>query len=382
MRYEVISGGIGISYPDAVVFAFMPNIVSVTNAGAANAVDIRLTWTDWQHGQKIYTKSISVPIVGGAASVDISHILQSFFGDMSKGWVTEMREKQSIIANIKIGNTTFETMFDNCLWGALDPMGRIGDIGTMPYNAELKEYQRTIRWFKNFPFSIEVFFGKSGQTVVYSNDGGDLQDWTFYDTYWLFELLNDVEYYDDPLRDSLTGQYFSDIIIKPWNEENVWDATFDYTFAAYDMSVQQHIRVNMDYRTEGHYLRWIDINGIICYYLFAEGSDSIKTSDNGTMAQAITGGGMQYNDGARVYGKTRERSMKICATLVPDDEQKLVQSIGSAVLCDLYVGKDANSNELWLPVVPKAGTLSIRENQGLQDIEVEIQLPSGQIQRL
>lgn len=380
MRYEVISGGIGISYPDAVVFAFMPNIISIKNAGAASIVEINLSWIDYEDNRKRYAKSISVPVIGGAASVDISHLLQSFFGDMSKGWATDARARYNVNAHIKIGNTAFDCYFD-CIWGALDPMGRLGEIGTMPYNAERKEYQRTVRWFKNFPFGIEVFFGLQSTSVQYSNDGGELQNWTSYDANWLFELLNDTEY-DEPLRDGLTGQYFSDIIIKPWNEENVWDATFDYTFAAYDMSVQQHIRVNMDYRKEGHYLRWIDINGIICYYLFAEGSDSVKTSDNGTMVQAITGGGMQYNDGARVYGKTRERSMKICATLVPEDEQKLVQSIGSSVLCDLYLGQDANGNDLWLPVVPKSGTLSIKENKGLQDIEVEIQLPSGQTQRL
>lgn len=388
MRYYVTGSGVGVTYPDRVIFAFMPNIVSVANLLTADNIDLIVENVSEMGGK---SKQITVPIVGGAASVDISHIIQALFAgryNMQNAWPVDARCIYGI--NIKI-NANGREIFsaDNadhrsiCIWGSLDPFGRLGEIGTMPYNADRKEYQRTVRWFKNFPFTIEALFGYSSLEIDYSNDGGETLLFSYSgDSYLLDELLHNDTWNDDQLADSLTGRYFSDIIIKPWNDENVWDATFDYTFAAYDMSVQQHIRVNMDYREEGHYLRWIDINGIICYYLFAEGSDSVKTSDKGTMAQAITGGGMQYNDGARVYGKTRERSMKICATLVPEDEQKLVQGIGSAVLCDLYVGKDANGNDLWLPVVPKSGTLSIKENQGLQDIEVEIQLPSGQIQRL
>lgn len=370
MRYfDINPYGVGVTFPDLVTFAFLPNVVEVSGAAAvAQSFNVNLLKNG---GEVLY--SVNVPAVGASTKVDISHLIQCAFGDMRAAWDATQRGKTfGLSVTAPEGRTYMLPIALKCMWGALEPLGRVGQFGTFHFEEDTKQFQRHVRFFKNYPFSVETITG-AAQGYQISIDGTPFGATT--------PATNNAILSVDG-AELLTAYDKAVILVQPNDQNNVWDATFDYTFDNIIEGAQQLLHVAIDDRKCGYYLRWVDTQGLLQYYLFAEGTDSVTTKDEGQLVQGIEQGGRTFTDGARVYGKERTATKKICATLVPVWEQQMVQSIGSAVLCDLYMGKDEAGRDMWLPVVPKAGTLSVRENKGLQDIEVEISTPCAETQTL
>ena len=368
MRYAE-RNGIGVSYPDAVTFAFLPNILEITGAsGKTDSITIAVksvaAGSRWQ--------TISVPVFGQSMRVDISHLLQSCLFGVTIADRTDVSARcaDALIQVVTADRVPIVATSCAVMWGSIEPFSRIGQYGLIKAGQDI--YRRAVRYFKNYPFTIECITGSVEEYNV-SVDGGAYGAGVAAPSYNILSVGG---------SEFAAANEKAELLVQPINRANVWDNTFDATFGNILDYCKQVVEIAIDGRKQGYYLRWIDAAGLLQYYLFAEGTDAEQTKDSGTIAIDIQLGGMYYNDGARVYGKTRTHTKKICASLVPDVEQNMVQSIGTAIVCDLYSGKDSNGLDIWLPVVVKPSTLSIRECRGLQDIEIEIELPTGETQRL
>lgn len=352
--------GVGINYPDRVIFAFCPQYIELT--GAKSLTDSVVF--------SVSGRKITVPVYSDTLRVDISTLVQLIFGDMRDASPMVSRYKQ-FTTIIKYGGGSLLYAFTcTAIWGAIEPLGRVGQYGLIHFDQSTYMYRRAVRWFKAYPFAVEFITG-TNQEVQQAVDGG---------VYGSPRGLTTIGIHQENV--SSLAQYKTVIRVRPQDRSNVWDGTFDFTFSnIVDYYVQEY-SVTVDERKDGYYMRWVDGTGLMQYYLFDCGTDAVKTSDTGTTSIGIEAGGFTYNEGSRVYGKTKEHTKKICATMVPEDEQALVQSIGESIMCDMYAGKDNAGRHLWMPVIVKPSTMSVRECRGMQDIEIEIEIPSGAVQRL
>lgn len=367
MRYTE-RGGIGIGYPDEVTFAFLPNIIEITGASGKTA-SVKIDVHPFLGGGH---SEITVPVFGQSLKVDISRLIQSslFANVMADPSAVATRCRRAIFLIYKDDGNLLYTSTFAVIWGSVEPFGRVGQYGLIKAGEDV--YRRAVRYFKHYPFSVECVTGNNQEWVV-SIDGA---------AYGAATSAPDTGILSVGGSTFATAQQRAELFLQAINRDNVWDVTFDATFGNILYYCSQEVSVAIDERAQGYYLRWVDTSGLLQYYLFAEGTDTEKTKDSGTMSMEMQRGGVYYNRAARVYGKERTHTKKICASLVPECEQRMVQSIGAAIVCDLYQGKDGNGQDLWMPVLVNGGSLSVRECRGMQDIEIEIEIPSGAVQRL
>jgi len=140
------------------------------------------------------------------------------------------------------------------------------------------------------------------------------------------------------------------------------------------------ITLNVSECTKGYYLRWINKHGEWCYYLF-QGNESteIKNSDVNIQHFIQT---VDFIDGYHlgtnsVQEKNIQKSVKIYASLVDEDEFNLLISLPQSVNVDLFCGYDVDGKtELWKGVNISDGTFA-KSTEILRDFEATMLLPQS-----
>lgn len=365
MRNGYMTGGGSIQYPDEIVFANMPQLVKVVNFRSSEA---RVTIGG--------VGSFSWRVVGNKATINLQAFVVAAFGDM-RAIKADDAAKRSRTVSVQIRNVRDEVVFSFAMvaiWGALEPFERTAHLGAYAFDEEQQQWRRTLRWFSNFPSAFETIAASGGGWQV-SNDGAPYGAQTVIGSTGILQINPSQEF-----AGMLSfGDWFVEVIP---NDANVFDATFDATFTNIIALYQQVLHVIKDDRKCGYFLRWVDRQGLLQSYLFDKGTESVKASEGEALQVETEQAGIYYPNIVRSERQSIEKSRKVCATLVPEEEARVVQSIGTAAMCDLFVGYSEVGAPLWLPVNVKAGTLTISERGGLQDIEVTIELPTADGQKL
>jgi len=364
------TGGVTLTYPDLWAFCFSPCYVEITGAtGYAKAI------VSVYNGNGAY--NVETALYGGKAKILISSYLQLL---ASAGLSGNRCVDAAFYVSLNDGTDTTKVFDEQAtggffiMWGALRPVQRIGFVGAYTYDPVALAFVRRVRWFKNFPFRVSIFGAANTPFRV-------RYDRNLYGTTHSFGGCNG--YLDiDPNTYASAAQRMAVIRTEgAGNGGGTFDDTFDYTFEAL-ASDNTITRLIVDNACKGYYLRWIDYLGQLQYYLFDEGTRATKTENGDTIETPIVYGGVNYGGGRRVTSKECQRSAHVAAVGLNQDECDYVSTIAQAVIIDLYRGKDADDNEIWLPVTIEAGQFSASERVGLQDYEITINLPTEASQRL
>lgn len=156
---------------------------------------------------------------------------------------------------------------------------------------------------------------------------------------------------------------------------STFDKTFGYTFF---QSGQTEAIVNLIIRddTSGHYLRWIDNQGNIQFYLFSKGirTEKTKLGANSIVVQSPLRG-MHFHGMKRIASTELTISHKCCAVSLDDDLYSWISTIISAPIVDMYLGRDYEGNEIWIPVTIQDVSLAYDNSKHLHDIEIIFEAP-------
>lgn len=329
-----------ITYPDETCFAFNPQIITVDRVTS----DV-----SFQVGTYYSPVDKRSPI-DGEISIDISEYIKAYMRVSSK----TIPSHSSLSLSITIDEQTFYATLKP-IWGAMN----IGEV----FNPS-----RTVIMFRKFPFTITTFVANvfSDNNVFYRYDDKDyehvfvsngLRHWGFNEEFKDAKNFGMIKILNTPESPSVF-QYTFDRTFKPIPD----DAVF--------------IKVLFNDCDKGMYLRWLDRHGFLQYWLFQEGDWVEQSTNNGEKLN------LEYNDGKYAYygmgryqGKTYQTTRKACATLVDRDTFRMLSTIHSSPLVDMYF--EGN----WIPVNIAAGTFTCTGAE-LQDFEIQITMPETITQML
>lgn len=318
MRTVTVEGR-SITYPDKLVFAFNPNVIIVSGSEMETFIITGIG--------KSYSDTRAE--YNGKISIDLSRYMQMFVD----------KNIRSADVNVEVAGQILDF---TVLWGAIN----IGE----KFNAS-----RTITWYRNFPFTLNMYIPEGGTT-----------SWRYEDTKYSDKTFGTglVEINPNLLFGSNKNVYLR---MLGGELSGVFELTFDYTFLNIDDN-SFILKLEANECSEGVYLRWIDRHGFVQYRLFGKGVISDKSSDEGEELETEYTNDYPFY-GVKVYqGKTMERSVKLGAALCDKEEYDRLRTLNSSASVDLYV------NGKWIPVRINGGTVK-DEGSDLQDYECEMLLP-------
>lgn len=199
-------------------------------------------------------------------------------------------------------------------------------------------------------------------------------------------MFSDLGFEDIPAVQMFpTAQHSATIKYKILLEDrmtSVFDRTFDLTFFHPGENVAL-ITLDINTDTAGYYLRWVDRHGNIQFFLFTKGTTQWKnklSSDQVLQDEDIHG--LYFANVMRTRHLDCSVTKKCCAVNLPDDIYEYVVTIVSAPIVDLYLGKDEDGLDIWLPVTIQSSTPSHNPNKQLNDLEISFNLPDISAQTL
>lgn len=358
-----------VGYPDEICFAFNPCFIILRG----NQLDFNLVAKVSAIG-KTDEFEIETKVIGDECKIYISRMLELLFYDLSK---------RAIRAKISLSNDS-DVIFDFSLlvvWGNLAVGEQFGNFGVFQNSLTSDEYVRRVVWFTNYPFKVSLF-STSRNTSIYARTDNLIQP-----LHLDFEEgFNDLDIHS--LVD--VRRPCNELLYRCNNEGaeqiSYFDSTFDFTFCeVLDAPIPfgGNIKIYTSNREAGYYLRWIDRHGYLQYFLFTKGEVTSKTKIDDTLVYASElVDGMFFHDTGRCCHIDEEKSHKCCATSLPNDIYTYVSSICTASIVDLYMGKDMDEKEIWLPVRVLAGSVKYNPREVLHDLELSFSTPDTNAQRL
>ncbi len=154
----------------------------------------------------------------------------------------------------------------------------------------------------------------------------------------------------------------------------IFNMNFDFPFPDTSKICYEKVNMRISGAKDGLYLRWLDRFGFLQFYLFREGTSTVKSKPSSDTVQVERQySGMYYGGMERPTEITNEETIKCCAVNLPKDILEYVKTIVNAPIVDLYLGKSRSGTELWLPVSVSSGSYSTDPKTMLSDYEIVIE---------
>ena len=335
-------GNYDITYPDQLAFVHNPNYITI-NANVTMTVTISAliaTYKDTREG------------FGGKTQIDISYYMRMLIDALPNTY----KNYAPAIVQVTVGDDTLTLVF-HCLRGSLAP-------------GEDFKTSRTVRWFKNLPFTVSVYTPAT-QDIYAGVDGGSVTK-AGDTSNNIFSQYNPQQYVPQAVREAV-------LMFGGIEQPDTFDDTFDDTFQ-YDNTSITAVRLVVDTCTDGVYLRWMDNQGMWQYWLFSRSGSTSKTEDDGDPIPVdFEAYGRAYGGISR-QGKKEQTTYALYAPLVDGETLAMLMTLPASPYVYMYMGKDGD-DDVWVPVTTEAGSHSIT-NEHLQDFEVNILLPPTQLQAI
>lgn len=357
---QVTTSGVTLKYPDAVGFAFNPCLLVADNTSRMDIVvsngtdDIAMTYYGFN----------------GNAYADIRAYVQALFdektfGNLTYASVQKITTGQSLYINVTtttVGGTTvtFSPITVFYIWGGLK-------IGAQ----EVFNGYRHLTYFANYPFTLGVYC-TGATSIKFGNNSRSISG------QGVWNVLPNI------------AAGTKEVIVRDNNGtvQNVtFDTTFDFTFHLSGGTSNQAIAtITVDYEAnEGYYLRWLNRQGMWCYWLFKEGAGKYQSAVDGEywrnniiaydQSYGYQGGAVRYQS------HNRQEVIPVCVPLVDRETWMYLLDVISSPLVDLYTGT-SNGVEQWVSVNIQAGTTTRDMNAELSDFLCNIELPETPTQHL
>lgn len=354
MRNEVINN-IAFQYPDALTFAYNPNICTVVSIGSGTVSYCIVKCADMEMRIKTY----------GYTKWDMREMLQiGIRNNLSPGYVNwDVYYTIDVYdeTDTKLASLTAKSFV---IWGALQ-RGETYNIG------------RRMAYFEGYPFSFQAYMNGHAGTIMVSNDGrpDGLVSITEQEGIFTFKLPTSAS----PAKDKYVIWDFDGTMT-----HLTFDDTFDLTFRyQFNGTFTKLIDVDvMDSNFEHPvYLRWIDRHGFTMYWLFKQGDEQreVKADTeylrNNLVSEDAGSSQWDMNDRRRRY--TRQDTIEICAPLVDRGQFDLLQDLTTSPSVERW-DKDTDT---WDAVTIKSGTY-VKTAEELQDFIVQVMMPEVALQSL
>lgn len=164
---------------------------------------------------------------------------------------------------------------------------------------------------------------------------------------------------------------------------SVFDETFDYTFRTLADSGTGNENMIICDDTCGHYLRWVDTQGYLQYFLFRKGTRTYKTTlGNDKVIDDVPYNGMYFPNLGRTINIDVTETYKCCATGLPPEIYCWVRSVITSPIVDLFLGWDSKDNEIWIPVKIQATSYNYKYKEKIHDLELTFKVPGYVAQSL
>lgn len=144
------TSGAMIRYPDEVCFAFNPNYIEFDINWAYETIvvfDVVVSCAG-----SSYTPTITASLYAGRGKVYLSGLFQLLFDDV--------KHKRMIDVTVSghINSSEFEwfSFTTKVVWGNIEFGERFGSLGVFKHDSEKPYFERTLVWFKNFPFKVTM----------------------------------------------------------------------------------------------------------------------------------------------------------------------------------------------------------------------------------
>ena len=222
-----------------------------------------------------------------------------------------------------------------------------------------------------------ILTDREGMQWCYRFDGSQLKNCGLVQSIG-YTILNPCELFPNAKR-NVTIRY------KIGNENNListFDSTFDSTFSEGGHNIAI-INLSISNETAGHYMRWVDSQGNLQYFLFKKGKRTAKTKlSSNSIAIDTYLRGMQFPNMQRLTNVELTVTHKCAAMFLPSHMFGWVSSILTSPIIDMYLGKDFDGNEIWVPVTIQSATADYDNKQELHDLEITFRAPAYTAQSL
>lgn len=335
MRTDIISDGWGISYPDAISFAFNRNLIRIQGE-----TDDEVTVTVQRESVSYQDKRETI---GGYVQFDISEYIRLFFSVKE----TELVPSLDIEVHVSIGKGGNFNFTMICIWGVIN----IGET----FNSG-----RKVIWFKNYPQTVSFY--SSDNTVQAQSDNEPLKG---------IDVTPGIVHLDLDGTFPKAQNHATILLMEEYKA--IFDYTFDYTFT----SITDNLVLNIEISNAdcGIFIRWIDRHGFYQYWLFNPGDISYKVSNIGEESEVNSTAFLDVYGITRVQGKETHKTIKACSPLVDKETFDMLLGLLSSPLPSLWDGNE------WIPIHISEGT-STQSTSDLQDFEIQIEMPELISQKL
>ena len=154
----------------------------------------------------------------------------------------------------------------------------------------------------------------------------------------------------------------------------IFNMNFNFPFPDTTKISNEIVNIRISNARDGLYLRWMDRFGFLQYYLFREGTNTIKSTPSSDTVQVERQyDGMYFGSMERTTEVTNEETIKCCAVNLPKDILEYVKTIVNAPVVDMYLGKTKSGTELWLPISISSGSYTTNPKTMLSDYEITIE---------
>lgn len=270
------------------------------------------------------------------------------------------------------------------------------------YYAQKKRFvvKKDGKFYGNWTGDENEFFGNTSDYCNSANDNKPLSNVTYlletptgYARYRFISdelvycgMFSDLGFEDIPLNQVFpTAQRNATIKYRVSEEArlmSVFDNTFDYTFFQTGENLVL-IKMQICNDTDGYYLRWIDRQGNLQYFLFRKGQIAYKNKlSSDVVVNDNPIGGMYFANHNRSRSIECSVTHKCCAVSLPDEIYDYVVTILTAPIVDLYIGVDNNGEAIWQPIQIQDGTVSYKNGNVLNDLEFSFAQPDINAQSL
>lgn len=330
------------TFPDEMFFAFNPNYINVAFEDLSTIALVTVEVSSYaEEGETLESHSIQVSTYNDECSVYISRLVQLLFSNLPN------ERSVKVAMTVSVGDTMLATANGVALWGSLQIGERIGNIGFYPQGAS-GDWRRKVVLFTEYPFKVSVLSPSDSATMTLTTSHGVKR------------------------RETLSAAGITDVAVSAGDTINI---TLDEN--------KEVVYVVGDNSKQGYYLRWIDRHGFLQYYLFVKGTVTDKTKLNSTELDAEReAGGMWFGNLTRVMAITNTITAKCSAVNLDKETLAYVETVVLSPYVDLYLGKNTDNEEIWLPVKVSAGSYKKSAIDILQDFEITLEFPDETSQTL
>lgn len=361
-----------VIFPEQGWYVYNPCYVLISGVTPHQTVEASVT---------IGSQTIKSVIVGdnkNQGKIEISGLLRLLWSkeDFSNLSSVNTIKHDTIVVKVGGNTVTMANCFD-LVYGSLNIDECFMSWGN---TFRFKEYQnvvckyqtRVAKWYSNLPCElsfVQMAVQREGQSTIKASVTAEIKngtDWVRLEGSWATQstIVHKIGNTDPRLSKGGIVKITTSLSNAPKSYQNF---IVDYYY--YE-----------DKATDGYYLRWLDNNGLVNYYLFDKGKVTTKVKSIDTIEREVCDNNVYYPVANIDIEREVETTYKCSATCLDDELYNTVKTVVRANHVQMYLGKTYTDNatgmrDVWMPVRIAASQETENEAPRMKSLEINIVVP-------